>query len=1076
MNKKDNDLFEDNKRKADNNSDKKYSEEEYLDENYVDEKYHEEDYTDDYYYDDDADNEAYYEAGSQDTVKIDVSAIFDNEGRIYEEDDYAGDENSYYDEDEEYWEDSESQEEYYESEDYDEDEEYLYAEYDNEEEYYDDSVFETQYDSTSTSSGKSVNNNRNNNNLKPDWRKLFAKLQRKISSMTPMDTIVAIMGVVVLVAATVAVSMVVHSQKVEGQIEAIAPIGAELSNVGIVGESGLLAMSDAALSDSMIAGEVEGDEQTETEEEKSVKVSVSFISIERDLKVRFTDAESGELITGTAFEVTLTNSKGKQLVLTDDDMDGIIYATDVKAGKYDAVITSTDKYKFPSTPQQVVVKDKVEYVVINVQDEVKSESQVNVAAEDKQANAIPEEEKLTDTVEWVESSKTVIDGTQDYIPIDKAIIPDPSQMSMAALRMRFDTMNVSLDNSRLNLLSGGSATLSGTTFSDSTDGNTEYKYTTEWKSSNESVATVRGGTVTAHDAGSATITYTVTKKTITTTYEEQSPVEEDVTISVDEYNALSDEEKGKCSENTNDDGSVRDYTYHKQTAVDPKANVSESTESASATCEVVVEAVQISSGSLELSKSADSCNVGGTINVRPAKLVYNKNDNSTQTITDSFPTINWSSSDTSVATVDGNGIVTGVKQGSVQITGQVSGVKGVGGGDLDIRASVTLTINPASALTLTLDKTEARVAIGQTITLVPNVTNYKSDNGVTWTSSDNNLATVDDKGVVTGVKAGVATITATTKEKDVTTGKEVTATCKVTVGTDAMSDTTTKLKDKNGNQVYVKDENGNYREAVYADYYTAQEFFIKTEGQFSYRGWQTIDGKTYYYDKDGNPVKGSQIIQGVTYNFGEEGYIQKSVNGSTFGIDVSKHNGKIDWNAVKSSGVDYAIIRCGYRGSSTGALITDPTFQTNIKGAQAAGIKVGIYVFSQAINEVEAVKEASFAVSLAKGNNLSYPIFIDTEACGGRADSLDVATRTAVVNAFCQTIHNAGYKAGIYASKTWYEKKLNMGNVGGYKIWLAQYSSEPTYKGRYDMWQYTSKGKISGINGNVDLNLSYLGY
>ena len=291
-----------------------------------------------------------------------------------------------------------------------------------------------------------------------------------------------------------------------------------------------------------------------------------------------------------------------------------------------------------------------------------------------------------------------------------------------------------------------------------------------------------------------------------------------------------------------------------------------------------------------------------------------------------------------------------------------------------------------------------------------------------------------------------------------------------------MSDTTTKLKDKNGNQVYVKDEKGNYREAVYADYYTEQEFFIKTEGQFSYRGWQTIDGKTYYYDKDGNPVKGSQIIQGVTYNFGEEGYIQKSVNGSTFGIDVSKHNGKIDWNAVKSSGVDYAIIRCGYRGSSTGALITDPTFQTNIKGAQAAGIKVGIYVFSQAINEVEAVKEASFAVSLAKGNNLSYPIFIDTEACGGRADSLDVATRTAVVNAFCQTIQSAGYKAGIYASKTWYEKKLNMGNVGGYKIWLAQYSAEPTYKGRYDMWQYSSKGKISGINGNVDLNLSYLGY
>ena len=229
-------------------------------------------------------------------------------------------------------------------------------------------------------------------------------------------------------------------------------------------------------------------------------------------------------------------------------------------------------------------------------------------------------------------------------------------------------------------------------------------------------------------------------------------------------------------------------------------------------------------------------------------------------------------------------------------------------------------------------------------------------------------------------------------------------------------------------------------------------------------------------NKDGKPVTGTQVIKGVTYNFGSDGAIQTNVNGSTFGIDVSKHNGKIDWNAVKSSGVDYVIIRCAYRGSSTGALITDPNFHTNIKGATAAGLKVGIYVFSQAINEVEAVKEASLAVSLAQGYHLTYPIFIDTEASGGRADKIDKNTRTAVVNAFCQTVQNAGYKPGIYASKAWYEGKLNMGTLGGYKIWLAQYSSAPTYAGKYDMWQYSSKGTINGIKGNVDLNLSYLGY
>ena len=101
---------------------------------------------------------------------------------------------------------------------------------------------------------------------------------------------------------------------------------------------------------------------------------------------------------------------------------------------------------------------------------------------------------------------------------------------------------------------------------------------------------------------------------------------------------------------------------------------------------------------------------------------------------------------------------------------------------------------------------------------------------------------------------------------------------------------------------------------------------MKTEGQYAYTGWQTINGKTYFYDKSGKAVTGTQIIQGVTYNFGSDGAIQTSVNGSKFGIDISRHNGKIDWNAVKSSGVDYVIIRCGYRGSSSGALITDQNF------------------------------------------------------------------------------------------------------------------------------------------------------
>ena len=193
------------------------------------------------------------------------------------------------------------------------------------------------------------------------------------------------------------------------------------------------------------------------------------------------------------------------------------------------------------------------------------------------------------------------------------------------------------------------------------------------------------------------------------------------------------------------------------------------------------------------------------------------------------------------------------------------------------------------------------------------------------------------------------------------------------------------------------------------------------------------------------------------------------------GIDVSKWQKEIDWDKVKNEGVDFAIIRCGYRGSVTGSLVEDPYFEQNIKGAQAAGIKVGVYFFTQAVNEVEAVEEASMVISLVRDYELQYPVFIDTEGAGGngRADSLNVEERTAVCEAFCTTVKNAGLEAGVYASRNWYNNKLTAGTLESYAIWLAEYRSVPLYQGYYQMWQYTSKGKINGINGNVDLNVSY---
>ena len=196
------------------------------------------------------------------------------------------------------------------------------------------------------------------------------------------------------------------------------------------------------------------------------------------------------------------------------------------------------------------------------------------------------------------------------------------------------------------------------------------------------------------------------------------------------------------------------------------------------------------------------------------------------------------------------------------------------------------------------------------------------------------------------------------------------------------------------------------------------------------------------------------------------------------GIDVSKWNGSIDWDRVRNAGITYAIIRCGYRGSSTGALVEDPYFRENMQGALNAGLKVGVYFFTQATNEVEAVEEASMAIALCRDYRVTYPVFIDTEGAGGngRADGLDMETRTKVCQAFCQTVEDAGYTGGIYGSRNWFRTRLRMDALADHVIWLAEYREKPVYAGNYHFWQYTSSGNVDGIEGRVDLDISYLAY
>ena len=385
------------------------------------------------------------------------------------------------------------------------------------------------------------------------------------------------------------------------------------------------------------------------------------------------------------------------------------------------------------------------------------------------------------------------------------------------------------------------------------------------------------------------------------------------------------------------------------------------------------------------------------------------------------------------------------------------------------RATIQVTVREVVTAAIYVTPDSAALKLSESITLGASLEGVE-DKSVLWSvTSGNDIVRVDENGKVTALKEGKATVRGTSKENtDLFDETQIT----VTVDAEKMKAT---LKDREGRDVYVK-EGSSYRLATGADYTKTEEFYVlaATEKAFVYTGWQTLDGKTYYFDKDGNKVTGEQVINGAKYSFGSDGVLS-SASGN-LGIDVSKWNGNIDWAAVKNSGVSYVIIRCGYRGMDTGALIEDPRFRQNIQGATSAGLKVGVYFFSQAINEVEAVEEASMAISLCRSYRLTYPIFLDVES-GGRANGIGVDMRTKVCKAFCATVANAGYKAGIYANKTWFNSYINTPELTGYKLWLAQYASAPTYtRTRYDMWQYSSKGRISGISGNVDMNISYLGY
>lgn len=197
------------------------------------------------------------------------------------------------------------------------------------------------------------------------------------------------------------------------------------------------------------------------------------------------------------------------------------------------------------------------------------------------------------------------------------------------------------------------------------------------------------------------------------------------------------------------------------------------------------------------------------------------------------------------------------------------------------------------------------------------------------------------------------------------------------------------------------------------------------------------------------------------------------------GIDISEHQGDIDWQQVRDAGIEFAFIRVGFRTYGGGIINLDEHCHKNIQEAAAAGIKVGVYFYSQAVNTDEAIEEADIVLDSIAGYDITYPVVFDWEIVSddnARTDSVSVETLADCCVAFCERIRAAGYTPMIYQNKSTAMRKLDLPRLKDYDFWLAEYGNEPTYYYDYKIWQYASDGNVPGINGRVDMNLCFTDY
>lgn len=195
------------------------------------------------------------------------------------------------------------------------------------------------------------------------------------------------------------------------------------------------------------------------------------------------------------------------------------------------------------------------------------------------------------------------------------------------------------------------------------------------------------------------------------------------------------------------------------------------------------------------------------------------------------------------------------------------------------------------------------------------------------------------------------------------------------------------------------------------------------------------------------------------------------------GVDVSEYQGAIDWIAVRESGIEFAILRCGWRGYSGGSLNEDTYFRQNVEGAVAAGLHVGAYFFSQATSVIEAAEEAVFTAGILQGCPLDLPVFFDWEFIGtepARTDGTDAQTVTAAVLEFCRLLESEGWSAGVYSYIPKVYTMYDLNSLQGLDIWMGDPGTWPEFWYDHMIWQYTFSGSVPGIEGNVDRNVMYI--